>query len=192
MLNLSLMGCDTRQVMPVHQAWNVRMRRLETVSQKLEAPLQLASTIFLMLILALVFAEVVSRYIFGESLGFTNDFSTWSQVWLAYLMLGVIAKGRRHISIDILPRRLPDRYKPVLFLVFDVAILSFAIVLCWAGVRSILSIMALGLVSQTEIAVPLWIARLCIPLGAIFLAFFAIQHLAMDIVSLGKGSGDKE
>jgi TRAP-type C4-dicarboxylate transport system permease small subunit len=168
------------------------MGKLETVSRKLEAPLQSASNIFLIVILVLIFSEVVSRYIFGQSRGFMEDFSTWAQVWLVYLMLGVIEKGRGHISLDILPRRLPERYKLALFLVFDIATLSFTIVLGWAGIESILAIKELGLVSQTEIAVPLWIARLCIPLGAMFLAFFSIERLAIDIVSLGKHAGNKE
>lgn len=168
------------------------MIRLEMVSQKLEAPLQVASNILLILIVALIFSEVVSRYIFAQSHGFMEDFSKWAQVWFGYLMLAVIARGRRHIGIDILPRRLPEIYKTALFLVFDIAILGFAIVLCWSGIDLTILVKSMELVSTTEIVTPMWIVRLCVPLGAMFLAFFSIQHLAIDIVSLGKHREDKK
>ena len=168
------------------------MRKLETVSRKLEGPLQVASNIFLILILAFVFSEVVSRYIFAQSHGFMEDFSKWSQIWLAYLMLGVIDRGRRHIAVDVLPRRLPERYKTALLIVLDIVVLSFAIILCWSGIESTIVIKKLGLLSGTEINTPMWIVRLCVPLGAMFLAFFSIQHLATDIVSLGKHRGSEE
>ena len=168
------------------------MRKLETVSQKLEAPLQSASGILLALIVVLIFVEVVSRYIFAHSYGFMELFSTWSQVWLTCLLVGVIARKRGHISIDILPRRLPERYKPVLFLVFDTVILGYAIFLVWSGIISIIALNVGGLFAPTEINIPLWVANLCVPLGAIFLAFFAVHGMAADIVSLGKHRGGKE
>lgn len=168
------------------------MRKLERMSQQLAVALKAASNILLIAIVVFIFVEVVSRYIFGECRAFMEEFSKWWQVWLTYLMLGVITKGRRHISIDILPRRLPERYKPILFLVFDIAILGFAIVLGWSGIQSTIQLKELWLVSATEIVIPMWIVRLCIPLGAMFLAFFSIERLAIDIVSLGKHAGDKE
>ena len=163
------------------------MKKLETVSRKLEAPLQGASIILLMLIMVLIFAEVVSRYVFAQSHGFMEDFSKWSQVWIACLMMAVVARGRRHITIDILPRRLPERYKPALFLVFDIALLGVAVVLFWSGISAALAQKTAGICSGMEIETPLWIPQLCIPLGTIFLAFFSVQRLAADIVSLSKG-----
>mgnify|MGYP003885692757 CR=1 FL=1 len=168
------------------------MRKLERMSQRLALTLQAASNILLIAIVVLIFVEVVSRYIFGESRAFMEEFSKWWQVWLTYLMLGVITKGRRHISIDILPRRLPERYKPTLFLVYDIAILGFAIVLSWSGIQSVTQLKELEMVSATEIEIPMWIVHLCIALGGMFLAFFSIERLAIDIVSLGKHPGEKE
>ena len=168
------------------------MKKLEAVSRKLEAPLQRASIVLLALILVLIFVEVITRYIFGQSHGFMEEFSKWAQVWLACLMLGVIARGRRHIAIDILPRRLPERYKPALFLVSDIALLGFAIVLFWSGIEAIVAIKEGGFLSRTEMSFPLWIVKLCIPLGVIFLAFFAVHLLVMDIASLGKRKGDEK
>ena len=138
----------------------------------------------MLLILVLVFAEVVSRYAFHESRGFMEEFSKWSQIWIAYLMLGVVEKKRQHIVIDILPRRLSEKYRTVLLIVLDIITLLFCVLLFWSGVQTTQNWMALGYRSAIEIAVPMWAIVLCVPLGAIFLAFFSISNLDTDIRSL--------
>ena len=145
----------------------------------------------MIVITLLIFAEVVTRY-FGQSYGFMEEFSKWSQIWFVYLMLGVIEKARSHIAVDILPRKLPERYKTGLLVFWDIVTLTFAILLFWSGVRVCLRLMQMGVISGTGISIPLWIAWLCMPLGAIFLAFFSIEHLARDIPSLVKHKRGEE
>ena len=153
------------------------------VSKALEDIVQSAANIFLIAILTLVFAEVISRYVFGRSYGFMEEFSKWSQIWMAYLMLGVLEKTRGHIKIDILYTRLPKRYQTILFLVFDVITLIFCILLFWSGIETARNWRLLDYISSIEIAVPMWIIMLSAPLGAFLLAFFAIKNLIVDIRS---------
>lgn len=162
------------------------------MSRILEAPLESVSCILMILILALVFSEVVARYLFGQSYGFMEEFSKWSQIWFGYLMLGVIENRRRHIAVDILPRRLSGGYKTLLLVVLDIISLVFCAVLFWSGLEFSLVVKGLGEVTALAISVPMWIVRLCVPLGTIFLAFFSIEHLVTDIRSLGKHPGDRE
>ena len=158
----------------------------------METVLHSAGGFFVILIALLIFTEVVSRYVFGVCHAFMEQYSTWLQIWFVYLVMGAIEKGRGHIIIDILPRRLPQRYKTGLLVVFDVVTLAFAILLFWSGVELCQDWLRTGVLSTTGISFPLWISRLCMPLGATFLAFFAIEHLARDIPSLGKQAGEKE
>lgn len=167
------------------------MRKLGSVSRRVETIVQSAGNFFMIVITILVFAEVVTRY-FGQSHGFMEEFSKWSQIWFVYLMLGVVEKGRGHIAVDILPRRLPERYKTGLLIFFDIVTLTFAILLFWSGVGVCQRLIQMGVTSGTGIPFPLWIAWLCMPLGAIFLAFFSIEHLVRDIPSLVKYPRDKE
>ena len=99
------------------------------VSRVFEGTVQSASNILMILIMTLVFAEVVCRYVFAQSYGFMEEFSKWSQIWIAYLMLGVVEKGRKHITVDVLSRRMPERYQAVMFIVLDIITLVFCIVL---------------------------------------------------------------
>lgn len=156
------------------------------VSRPLGAIIQSVTNVFLIVILTLVFAEVVTRYAFARSYGFMEEFSKWSQIWIAYLMLGVLEKTRGHIKLDILYTRLPEKYQILLLILFDVINLVFCIVLFWSGIETTRNWRILGYISSIEIAVPMWIVMLSAPLGAILLAFFATEHLIVDIQSFGK------
>jgi TRAP-type C4-dicarboxylate transport system permease small subunit len=158
------------------------MKRVK-VSRIVEGTVQSASNILMIFIMTLVFAEVVSRYVFGQAYGFMEEFSKWSQIWIAYLMLGVIEKGRGHITVDVLSRRMPQRYQTAMFIVLDIITLVFCVVLFCSGTETARNWQVLGYISNTGI--PLWIVMLSAPLGAIFLAFFAIGHIIKDIRSIG-------
>lgn len=162
------------------------MKKLSLVSRIAETALIPVSNVLLIGITIMVFAEVVTRYVFGQCYGFLEEFSTWSQVWFTYLLMGVVAKARQHIAVDILPRRLSERQKTAWLISADIVTLVFAIVLGWSGVEVCQNLKELELISATTIPTPVWIVRLCIPLGAAFLAFFSIEQLAADIGSLGK------
>ena len=166
------------------------MRKLGTLSRILEIPVESASIFLCVFILVLVFIEVISRYVFAASHGFMEELSKWAQVWLVYLMMGVIEKRRRHIMVDIFVAKLSEKYKLLVLIIISVMNILFAIVLCWAGIEGAQFVKQTGLHSTTEIPTPMWIVRLCIPIGAIFLGFFSIEHLITDIRLLRK-SGEK-
>jgi len=168
------------------------MGKLSRGSQILQIPLESLANILMILIMALVFVEVISRYIFGQSHGFMEEFSKWSQIWFTFLMIGVVEKGRRHIAVDILPRKIPQKYVPLLLIVLDIVILIFAIFLWQSGFEGVLVSKEMGTVSAAEIPLPTWIVLLCVPIGATFLAFFSVEHLAADVRSLAKRTGREE
>ena len=160
------------------------------VGRIFESFIQSASNILMIMIMTLVFVEVISRYVFGQSYGFMEEFSKWAQIWIAYLMLGVIEKGRQHITVDVLSKRMPERYQTAMFIVLDIITLVFCIVLFFSGIETTRNWQALGYISNTGI--PLWIVMLSAPLGAIFLAFFAIEHIIVDIRSIGNVQKDAD
>jgi TRAP-type C4-dicarboxylate transport system permease small subunit len=168
------------------------MGKLSRVSQILKAPLESISCILMILILVLIFSEVVSRYIFAQSYGFMEEFSKWGQIWFTCLLMGVVAKARQHITVDILPRKLGERQKTAWLIATDIVTLTFAVVLGWSGVELCHNFWEAGVISLTVIPVPMWIIVLCFPVGAAFLAFFSIEQLGKDIGSLSKPPKGKE
>jgi len=141
--------------------------------------------------MVLVFAETISRYVFGISHEFVPAISSWLMVWVTYLMLGVILKTREHINVDILPTRIPPRYRTPLLISFDIISLIFAGLLCFGGIKYDLIVKQLDIHVVTVQFFPVWIVRISVPLGAFFLAFFSIEHLVNEVRYLVKGTGEE-
>jgi C4-dicarboxylate transporter DctQ subunit len=139
-----------------------------------------AAGIAMLIIMVLVFGEIVSRYVFGVSHEFVPAISSWAMVWMTYFMLGVILKAREHISIDILPTRLSPRHRAILLTFIDIVSLAFAVLLCYGGLRYDLMVKQSNIYVVTVQFVPVWIVRICVPLGGFFLAFFSCEHLVYD------------
>ena len=173
------------------------MRRVITKlagsSRILEVILVRVCNILLILTTGVVFIAVVLRYIFGISYSILEAFSLWSMVWIGYLMTGVTERARGHVKVDVITTRLPARYRAALLVVGDMACLVFCIFLCLGGIELTQITQQAGLLSATgEVCVPMWIVRLIVPLGAVLLAFFSIEHLIMDVRSLSKHTKGKE
>jgi C4-dicarboxylate transporter DctQ subunit len=162
------------------------VRRLSTVSRILGKVCDYSGSILLALLTIIVFLEVIARYIFHASHNWAPEISTFLMLWLTYFMVGVILKAHQHINIDMLPTKLPKRYHAQLLIFFDIVGLVFAILLCVTGIKYSLIVRELGIHSVTTLATPMWIVRLCVPLGGILLAFFVIERLINTIYRLVK------
>lgn len=140
------------------------------------ASAQTLSNILLSLIMLAVFIEVVSRYLFERSHGFMEEFSKWSQIWIAYLMLGIVERARSHIKVDILYNRLSPRKQTFLMMIFDLTTLVFAVLLFFSGAEAASNLYKLGYKATSGVPVPMWSVMLAAPIGAVFLTFFGISN----------------
>jgi len=144
---------------------------------------QLIANVLLVLILLLVFVEVVSRYVFSVSHGAMEEIAKWAQIWVTYLMVGVVEKARGHINVDLFYSRLPQPVQLIFFIIFDIAIVVFGVLLFRSGVLVAQNWKQLEYVSSA-IPFPMWIIMLSAPLGACLLIFFAFERLISDFRSL--------
>lgn len=82
---------------------------------------------------ALVFANVVLRYCFGQSLAWAEEVSRYLMIWLAFLAAGLALREGAHIAVDLLPEALPEPAARVLRAVILAAVAAFLLLLIWLG-----------------------------------------------------------
>jgi TRAP-type C4-dicarboxylate transport system permease small subunit len=162
--------------------------KLAAVSRVLGTVCRSVAGAVMLIIMVLVFAEVISRYVLGLSHEFVPAISSWCMVWMTYFMLGVILKARQHISVDVLPTKLPPKYRTPLITFFDVVSIIFAVLLIYGGIQYDLMVRQSDIYAVTVQFIPVWIVRICVPLGGVFLAFFSAEHLLSDVQHLMKRS----
>ena len=96
---------------------------------------QTVVVLLMMLMAALVFANVVTRYAFGFSLNWSEEIARYAMVWVTYLGAGLALREGQHVAIEYLQTLLPARFRPYARALVWLVILLFLIVLTVAGFR---------------------------------------------------------
>ena len=73
------------------------LRRLERAFVRLNQGLVM---LMMMAMAALVFTNVVTRYLFGFSLNWAEEASRYLMIWVAYLGAGLAMREGRHVAIE--------------------------------------------------------------------------------------------
>lgn len=82
---------------------------------------------------ALVFANVVMRYGFGQSFAWAEEASRYMVVWLSFLASGLALRGGAHIAVEALPEALPGPAARLVRLLVVLLVALFLVLLAWWG-----------------------------------------------------------
>jgi len=113
---------------PNEQAWGAVETILVRVNQWLVVALMGSMA-------ALVFVNVVSRYLFGYSLIWVEEFTQYEMVFVTYLGAGLALREGRHVAVDTIQDLLPARLRTWLRSLIALAMAIFLAVLCVLGVQ---------------------------------------------------------
>jgi TRAP-type C4-dicarboxylate transport system permease small subunit len=134
-----------------------------------------ALLVFLMAAMtALVFVNVVARYIFGDSFGWADELSRFAMIWVAFLGVGLALRYGQLVAVEAMQGALPDGAAALLRWLSIAAMAAFLIVLIVLGLQFV----EFSWRNRTPV---LQISRgwpyLAVPLGAAF----ALLHLAIAV-----------
>jgi TRAP-type C4-dicarboxylate transport system permease small subunit len=87
----------------------------------------------LVLMTALIAAQVFWRYVLNDSISWTEPASVMIMGWFIFLGAAVGIREGYHLSFDVLLYVLPDRVKLVLHTVSDVVVAAFGGGMIWFG-----------------------------------------------------------
>jgi len=68
-------------------------------------------------IAVIIFVGVFWRYVLGDALAWYEETGKYLMMWLVFLASPIVLKRTGHVSIDNLPRNLPERLKYLMYLV---------------------------------------------------------------------------
>jgi TRAP-type C4-dicarboxylate transport system permease small subunit len=128
------------------------------------------SGFLLVLLTALLFVQIVNRYIFGISFVWIEEIARISFVWLVYFSAASAARGDRHIRIEIADLFLPPAALRAMTHVADILVIGFDLVVAWLGILLVHSTILYGDRSPvTEI--PMGVIYAVIPVCFALMAF---------------------
>ena len=157
------------------------LKRINTLLGQIETAL-LCIIIATMLGMALL--KIGLRYLFHTGILWNEAMVQHFTLALTFLGAALATGERRHINIDVLTRFLPARFVRLTTLIIHVVSLIVVGILIYASV---------GFVRDERMSVatlvgsvPMWWAKLMIPIGFGLIALHLVLHIAMGVIPLKK------
>lgn len=120
---------------------------------------------------------VISRYFFSLPISFSDEIVSYLVVWSMLIAVGVAERENVHIRATVITERLGPRTQLWLSRVDLILAIAFASVMIWCGGLITWQRYALHEVSPTILQFPQWVARICVPLGFLLVAYAAVRRL---------------
>jgi TRAP-type C4-dicarboxylate transport system permease small subunit len=115
---------------------------------------------------ALVFTNVVTRYVFGFSVTWAEEFSQYLMVWIAFVGAGLALREGRHVAVEMVQDLLSPQSKHRLRTLVACLMMVFFIVVAYFGI--LFANFAVNM--QTPMMnISLAIPYACVPIGMTFL-----------------------
>jgi TRAP-type C4-dicarboxylate transport system permease small subunit len=106
------------------------LRRLKILYQK---PVELACGALMVAITAVVFLQVISRYVFNYPFDWPEEMARYLFVWVALLGAALALQRGAHFSIDALVKRFPAKWRLVVPLLIHTTLGIFTLVVSVKG-----------------------------------------------------------
>lgn len=131
----------------------------------------------LVVIATSVFVQVVSRYLFGKAIPWTEELTGIAMVWAVYVGASIAVRQRFHIRIMVMVRLLPRPLALTLFVAGDILFLVFCAIMLRFGYEYI------ALLWQREFVSPALGIDQKFPHSIIVIAYLLIVlHTAVNYV----------
>lgn len=162
----------------------------QRLSHGLTRILKISGMVALVLMVALIFVNILARTFFSVTFGVTEEWPVWLMIWSVFVFIGVDIQENAHISVDLLADKLKGNKRVILNIFISGIMIVFGILFLYACWSDMLNDKMIHVTTITSVPVPLWIVKLCMPLGMIFFLFNSIEKLMKDIRDLHK-EGEK-
>ncbi len=135
--------------------------------------------VFGMTMAAVVALQVVCRYLFNNSLFWSEEVARYLLVWLTFLGAAAAYYRGAHPGIDVLSSYLGPGLRRGKAVAVHLVCLAFFLVMIWQG--AVFSHFV-RLQTSPSLALPMWLVVLAIPLGGAVLACHCLLFLLQDLV----------
>jgi C4-dicarboxylate transporter DctQ subunit len=129
---------------------------------------------------------VFARYVLNQPIGWSEEIGTYLMVWAAFLGAGYTMQMDGHIGVDVVCRRLSLKLQARLNLSKYLVGIAFLVLLAWKGFEDCALSIKLGQVSISELAIPMYIPQLALPVGATMVALQLVEKLLSQLFGLGQ------
>jgi len=132
------------------------------------------ATLLMMVAMILMFYEASSRTLVSESHWWAEESVRFLVVWSVMLSLGVATRKGNYVRMDLFVAAMPRPVRRAAGWVSCIAGLAFSVLVVVAGTLGVVHLHRVGMYTESNLDLPLWIVRLALPIGAaLYATYFA-------------------
>lgn len=156
------------------------MKKLVRFYDELEAHILSFSLAFTTI---LIFVQVVMRYVFNNSLSWSEELARYIFIWQIWLGTSVSMKANEHICLDMLNNKLQGKAKIILALIANILMMLFCAFLAKYGYDLAVSMMRRGNKS-VALRIPMWIVYSALPFSQLVVGLRVLGHIVGNVRAL--------
>lgn len=145
-------------------------------------------------IVAIVFTEVIRRFVFSYSSIWAEETARYAFIYLVWLGASAAIKDRSHIRIDIIFKFISNRAKSYLYIVGEITTFIFAAVAFYYSAEGVIATIKFETLTSGLRISQAWFT-FAVPFGLFLLMIRIIQRVILDVQDLKNGrpvfSGNK-
>jgi len=111
--------------------------------------------ILLSVFTVILFIQVVMRYVFNNSLSWSEELARYLFIWLVFIGISYGAKQMKHLKIDVFLNVFPKKVRPYIIILADVIVLVFAGIVVYSAYVIVMQYVKLGS-SSPAMKIPTW------------------------------------
>ncbi|MDR3353917.1 MAG: TRAP transporter small permease [Synergistaceae bacterium] len=138
----------------------------------------LVGTLFFSVVL--IFAQVVMRYVFRNSVFWSEELARYLFVWQAWVASSFATKHSRHINLDIVVNLCSQNIQKILFWTAHIIWLLFALYITWKSAGLTNTIFSRKTVSAAMQIRMGWV-YLAVPFGCAMMSFRLVQNMVFRL-----------
>lgn len=154
------------------------------IFSKILLKLQENMGIFLIyLIVLLTAAQVFSRYILKNPLGWTEELVRFVFIWSIFVGAVIASKNRQHIKVEVLRKYFSDSVNTFIEIFINLSIVVFFIYIIPSAFRYALYAYH---IKSVALGISMFFVYISLPLCGLFMTIYYISHIIKDIHKLTK------
>ena len=124
----------------------------------------------------LLFVQVVMRYVFQNSLSWSEELARFLYIWEVWLGISYAAKNSSHFRVTLIFSVVKGKAEFILNMAVHIVWMAFGIYFTYIGVNTVLGIAKYGQLSSA-MRIPMWIPYMGIPLGAGLMSVRLLENM---------------
>lgn len=114
---------------------------------------------------------VFMRYVLNAPLAWTTEIFEFLLVWSIFIGFGMALKDNRHIQVELVFDRLPERLKKVMATIANVIGAGFSFYLAYSSIE-LITLSKEQAIKTIDVGIPIWITYLVLPIGMALLGIY--------------------